>query len=61
MSRWATVFWGGMLVVVAFLSREITSVMNAALLVGLTSGALLGGIVLSIVAIGGRLGLWSPG
>ena len=50
LSRWATVFWGGMLVVVAFLSREITSVMNAAFsLVGLTSGALLGGIVLSIV------------
>ena len=35
---------------VAFLSREITSVMNAAFsLVGLTSGALLGGIVLSLV------------
>ena len=50
LSRWATVFWGGMLVVVAFLSREITSVMNAAFsLVGLTSGALLGGIVLSVV------------
>ena len=50
-SRWATVFWGGMLVVVAFLSREITSVMSAAFsLVGLTSGALLGGIVLSIVS-----------
>ncbi|HCV97906.1 MAG TPA: hypothetical protein DGJ56_01285, partial [Verrucomicrobiales bacterium] len=50
-SRWATVFWGWMLVVVAFLSREITSVMNAAFsLVGLTSGALLGGIVLSIVS-----------
>ena len=50
-SHWATVFWGWMLVVVAFLSREITSVMNAAFsLVGLTSGALLGGIVLSIVS-----------
>jgi len=49
-SRWATVFWGGLLIVVAFLSREITSVMNAAFsLVGLTSGALLGGIVLSLV------------
>ncbi|MBO60611.1 MAG: sodium:solute symporter [Verrucomicrobiales bacterium] len=49
-SRWATVFWGGLLIVVAFLSREITSVMNAAFsLVGLTSGALLGGIVISLV------------
>ena len=40
---------------VAFLSREITSVMNAAFsLVGLT-GALLGGIVLSIVSNRGGL------
>ena len=49
MSRWVTLFWGVMLIVVAFLSREVSSVMNVAFsLVGLTSGALLGGIVLSL-------------
>jgi hypothetical protein len=49
MSRWVTLFWGVMLIFVAFLSREVSSVMDAAFsLVGLTSGALLGGIVLSL-------------
>ena len=49
-SRGATLFWGGMLVVVAFLSREVESVMNAAFsLVGLTSGALLAGVAMSLV------------
>ena len=43
-------FWGGMLVVVAFLSREVESVMNAAFsLVGLTSGGLLAGVAMSLV------------
>ena len=53
MSRWVTLFCGVMLMVVALLCREITSVMDAAFsLVGLTSGALLGGIVLSLVVNG---------
>lgn len=48
-SRHATLFWGVVLIVVAYLSREVESVMDAAFsLVGLTSGALLGGVVLSL-------------
>ncbi|MAH76083.1 MAG: hypothetical protein CBC62_08360, partial [Opitutia bacterium TMED102] len=44
-----TLFWGLMLIAVAFLSRDVSSVMDAAFsLVSLTSGALLGGIVLSL-------------
>ena len=47
-SRHSTLFWGIVLIFVAYLSREVESVMNAAFsLVGLTSGALLGGVVLS--------------
>ena len=49
-SRHATLFWGLVLVVVAYLSREVESVMNAAFsLVGLTSGGLLGGVILSLL------------
>ena len=76
-SRGATLFWGGMLVVVAFLSREVESVMNAAFsLVGLTSGGLLGGVAMSLVlkrgsawpvitglavSLGGMIGVHSTG
>jgi len=49
-SRSVTLFWGGILICVAFLSREVESVMNAAFsLVGLTSGGLLAGVTLSLV------------
>ena len=49
-SRHATIIWGVVLIVVAYLCREVESVMNAAFsLVGLTSGALLGGVVLSLL------------
>jgi Na+/proline symporter len=48
--RHSTLFWGVVLIIVAYLSREVESVMNAAFsLVGLTSGALLGGVVLSLL------------
>ena len=54
-SRWATLFWGGMLIVVAFASREVKSVMDAAFtLVGLTSGGLLGGVLLALTLKQGR-------
>jgi SSS family solute:Na+ symporter len=56
-SRAWTLFWGGMLVVVAFASREVKSVMDAAFsLVGLTSGGLLGGVLLSLTLKQGRGG-----
>ena len=46
-SRFSTLFWGGALVIVAYLSREVEFVLNAAFsLRGLTSGALLGGLAL---------------
>jgi solute:Na+ symporter, SSS family len=48
-SRHSTVFWAGMLIVVAYLSREVPFVLNAAFsLRGLTSGALLGGLILAV-------------
>ena len=54
-SRWATLFWGGMLIVAAFASREVKSVMDAAFtLVGLTSGGLLGGVLLALTLKQGR-------
>ena len=54
-SRAWTLFWGAMLVVVAFASREVKSVMDAAFsLVGLTSGGLLGGVLLSLTLKKGR-------
>ena len=46
-SRVSTLFWGGALIVVAYMSREVEFVLNAAFsLRGLTSGALLGGLAL---------------
>jgi solute:Na+ symporter, SSS family len=48
-SKYSTVFWAAMLVLVAFLSRKVEFVLNAAFsLRGLTSGALLGGLVLAV-------------
>jgi Na+/proline symporter len=55
LSRWTTLFWGAMLIVVAFASREVESVMNAAFsLVGLASGGLLGGVLLALTIKKGR-------
>lgn len=49
LSRHSTVFWAAALVVVAYLSREQPSVLNAAFkLRGLTSGALLGSLALIV-------------
>jgi SSS family solute:Na+ symporter len=48
-SKYSTVFWALALVLVAYLSREVESVLNAAFkLRGLTSGALLGGIIMAV-------------
>ncbi len=48
-SKYSTVFWAGMLVLTAWLTREVTFVLNAAFsLRGLTSGALLGGLLLAL-------------
>ena len=48
-SKYSTVFWAAMLVLTAWLSREVTFVLNAAFsLRGLTSGALLGGLILAL-------------
>jgi solute:Na+ symporter, SSS family len=49
-SKWSTVFWAGALILVAYLSREVAYVLNAAFsLRGLTSGALLGGLILVLL------------
>jgi Na+/proline symporter len=46
-SKYSTVIWAGALIIVAYLSREVPYVLNAAFsLRGLTSGALLGGLAL---------------
>jgi SSS family transporter len=46
-SKASTVGWAGLLILVAYLSREVEYVLNAAFtLRGLTSGALLGGLIL---------------
>ncbi|MGB9601489.1 MAG: sodium:solute symporter family transporter, partial [Limisphaerales bacterium] len=48
-SKYSTLFWAGMLIVVAYLSREVKFVFNTAFsLRGLTSGALLGGLLLAV-------------
>jgi Na+/proline symporter len=48
-SKYSTVFWAGMLVLTAWLTREVTFVLNAAFsLRGLTAGALLGGLILAL-------------
>ena len=50
LSRGTTILWGIMLVIVAYASREVESVMNTAFaLAGLTSGGLLGGVLLALV------------
>lgn len=48
-------FWAAALIVVAYLSREVAFVLNAAFaLRGLTSGALLGGLLLAVFWRKGR-------
>ena len=48
-SRRSTVVWAGILILVAYLSREVEFVLNAAFsLRGLTSGALVGGLGLAV-------------
>lgn len=48
-SKYSTVFWAGMLVLTAFLTRHVTFVLNAAFsLRGLTAGALLGSLILAL-------------
>jgi Na+/proline symporter len=48
-SKYSTVFWAAALILVAYLSREVAFVLNAAFsLRGLTSGALLGGLMLAV-------------
>ncbi len=48
-SKYSTVFWAVVLVGVAWLSRQVQFVLNAAFsLRGLTSGALLGGLILAL-------------
>ena len=49
-SKFSTVLWGALLVVTAYLSRRVEFVLNAAFsLRGLTSGALVGGLVLALL------------
>ena len=49
-SKRSTVFWAVALIIVAFLARKNTSVLNAAFaLRGLTSGALLGSLILTLL------------
>jgi Na+/proline symporter len=48
-SKYSTVVWAVLLILVAYLSREVSFVLNAAFsLRGLTSGALLGGLFLAV-------------
>jgi Na+/proline symporter len=48
-SKYSTVFWSAVLIFVAWLSREVEFVLNAAFsLRGLTSGALLGGLIMAL-------------
>ncbi len=52
-SRWSTVGWAAALVGTAWLTREVRFVLDAAFsLRGLTSGALLGGLILALFARG---------
>ncbi len=54
-SKYSTVFWAAALILVAYLSREVKFVLNAAFsLRGLTSGALLGGLMLAVFWKKGR-------
>jgi len=48
-SKLSTLFWAGLLVLVGYLSREVVLVLDAAFsLRGLTSGALLGAVVMAV-------------
>lgn len=48
-SKYSTLFWAAMLIIVAWLSREVKFVFNTAFsLRGLTSGALLGGLLIAV-------------
>jgi SSS family solute:Na+ symporter len=48
-SKYSTLFWAAALVFVAWLTREVQFVLNAAFSIrGLTSGALLGGLILAL-------------
>jgi SSS family transporter len=48
-SKYSTVFWAGMLVLTAWLTREVTFVLNVAFsLKGLTAGALLGSLIIAL-------------
>ena len=54
-SKWSTVAWAAILIFVAYLSREVMFVLNAAFtLRGMTSGALLGGLMLAVFWKKGR-------
>ena len=54
-SKASTVAWAGGLILVAYLSRQVEFVLNAAFsLRGLTSGALLGGLLLAVFWKNGR-------
>jgi SSS family transporter len=54
-SKISTVIWAGALIFIAYLSRKVDFVLNAAFnLRGLTSGALLGGLILAIFWKKGR-------
>ncbi len=54
-SRYSTVFWALILILVAYASRELPFVLNAAFeLNGLTSGALLGGLFFALLVRKGR-------
>jgi SSS family transporter len=54
-SKVSTIFWAAMLVLVAYISRQVAFVLNASFsLRGLTSGALLGGLLLAVFWKKGR-------
>ena len=54
-SKISTIFWAAILIFVAYLTREVTFVLDAAFkLRGLTSGALLGGLFLAVFWKKGR-------
>src|SRR5260221_9261660 len=54
-SKISTVFWAALLTTTAYLSRQVSFVLNAAFsLRGLTSGALVGGLILTLAWRKGR-------
>jgi len=56
LSRRATVFWALAMILVAFLTKNVESVLKAAFsLSGLTSGAMLGGVLLALIWKRGRV------